>query len=136
MPKRVQLLLELIPGAAKIALLQNREGAGTRSKETSRPRHMHSGDRFDEDACGFDGWYSDRADAMAQAEDWVRRFPHWIVGLVRSDLVWFGNGDFSKVTSPLTYREAMFLKNQWASLHAGAQHHQEPSPTSTGERGP
>jgi putative ABC transport system substrate-binding protein len=28
MPKRVQLLLELIPSAAKIALLQNREGVG------------------------------------------------------------------------------------------------------------
>jgi hypothetical protein len=46
----------------------------------------------------FDGWYTDRNDALAVARDWVTRHPHWIVALVRSDLVWFGD-------RPLTKRE-------------------------------
>jgi hypothetical protein len=39
------------------------------------------------------------------AERWKQRFPQWIVGLVRSDLVWFGDGDFSRAMWPLTARE-------------------------------
>jgi hypothetical protein len=65
-----------------------------------------SGPFPDTDAAAFDGWYADRADAMAVAKDWSERYPQWIVGLVRSDLIWFGNGDFSVLSdTPITYRE-------------------------------
>jgi len=53
-----------------------------------------SGTACDEDAASFDGWYTDRAAAAAVMQDWVKRFPHWI-GLVHSDQVWFGAGDYS-----------------------------------------
>lgn len=64
-----------------------------------------SGSRPDADAAGFDGWYSDRANALAVAEAWVQEFPGWIVALVQSHRVWFGQGDFSRCKSPLTERE-------------------------------
>jgi hypothetical protein len=64
-----------------------------------------SGSFPDEDAAGFDGWYADREDALAVAEAWVEEFPGWIVGLVQSDRIWFGQGDFSGWKSPLTERE-------------------------------
>ena len=42
------------------------------------------------------------------AKDWVARHPHWIVGLVRSDPVWFGDGDFTSLShAPITYREKL-----------------------------
>jgi hypothetical protein len=64
-----------------------------------------------DDAAAFDGWYTDRNDALAVAQDWVARHPQWIVGLVRSDLVWFGDGDFSKIKRrPLTKREHDFAE--------------------------
>ena len=56
----------------------------------------------EDDAAGFDGWYSDRADALDVAERWKLRFPQWIVALVESDMIWVGNGDFSRVRYPLT----------------------------------
>ena len=66
----------------------------------------NSGTCPDEDAAAFDGWYSDREDALAVAEDWVNRYPQWIVGLVCSDQVWFGQGDFGSVRErALTARE-------------------------------
>jgi hypothetical protein len=59
-----------------------------------------------DDAAAFDGWYADRNEAMSIATDWARRYPQWIVALVRSDTVWFGEGDFSAVANqPLTARE-------------------------------
>ena len=61
------------------------------------------------DASAFDGWYGDKEDALVVAKDWVARYPKWIVGLVCSELVWFGEGDFSKVQTPLTAREVAFL---------------------------
>jgi hypothetical protein len=64
-----------------------------------------------EDAAAFDGWYTDRAVALEVAADWVRKHPQWIVGLVRSDLLWFGDGDFATVAErPLTVRERKFAE--------------------------
>jgi hypothetical protein len=43
---------------------------------------------------------------MGIANQWAIRYPQWIVALVRSEAVWFGDGDFSAVTNqPLTARE-------------------------------
>jgi putative tryptophan/tyrosine transport system substrate-binding protein len=42
MPKRVQLLLELIPSAAKIALLQNREGVGADASQREVEAATHA----------------------------------------------------------------------------------------------
>jgi hypothetical protein len=65
-----------------------------------------SGDFCEDDAAGFDGWYSDPADAQAQADDWAKRFPQWIVAVVKADNVWWGDGDFHVArNSPLTVRE-------------------------------
>jgi hypothetical protein len=48
------------------------------------------------------------------ARDWLERHPQWIVGLVRSDLVRFGQGDFHTVSHrPLTAREARFATGGW-----------------------
>ena len=71
----------------------------------------NSGGFPDEDAAAFDGWYADRADALAVAEDWAVRYPQWIVGLVTSDTVWFGQGDYGHYKDrPLTAREREFMK--------------------------
>lgn len=71
-----------------------------------------SGLMCDDDAAGFDGWYFDRTDALAVAEDWAREYPRWIVALVSSDLIWFSNENFYHPSDgPLTTRE------QW--LHDG-----------------
>jgi hypothetical protein len=71
-----------------------------------------SGDFPEDDAASFDGWYTDREDALATAKDWVARHPHWIVGLVRSDLIWFGPGDFSSFGDrPITARERTLTRN-------------------------
>jgi hypothetical protein len=71
-----------------------------------------------DDAAAFDGWYSDRNDALAVARDWVARHPQWIVALVRSDLIWFGDGDFSEFRRrPLTRREQGLAE----ALRAAAQ---------------
>jgi hypothetical protein len=68
-----------------------------------------SGAAPEDDAAGFDGWYTDRKVAVSIARDWAARFPSWIVALVRSDLVWFGNGNFATVAArPLTQREVGF----------------------------
>ena len=68
-----------------------------------------SGVFCDEDAAGFDGWYTLREDAPRIAEDWARRFPGWVIGLVSSDQIWFGNCDFSGARDrPLTERENRF----------------------------
>jgi hypothetical protein len=67
-----------------------------------------------DDVAGFDGWYIDREEALAVAQDWAARFPQWVVALVRSDLVWFGRGDFSHFDRrPLTEREAKLAGRQW-----------------------
>ena len=77
-----------------------------------------SGMACDDDAAGFDGWYSARADALDVAKDWVARFPQWIVGLVSSDQVWFGDGDFTSVCDrPLTTRERDFADGKWRNPH-------------------
>ena len=69
-----------------------------------------SGNAPEEDAASFDGWYADRDDAMAVARHWADKYPQWIVGLVASDTVWFGDGDFTVVQeSPLTVREARLM---------------------------
>jgi hypothetical protein len=66
-----------------------------------------SGPFPEDDAAAFDGWYFDRALALAVAEDWHRRFPHWIVALVQSEVMWFDNSDYSPSRHrPLTFREA------------------------------
>jgi hypothetical protein len=78
-----------------------------------------SGTRPENDAAAFDGWYSNREDALAVARDWVARNPQWIVALVRSDLVWFGDGDFSKVKHRLlTWREHYLAEGLDRDFHA------------------
>ena len=68
-----------------------------------------------DDAAAFDGWYSHRAQARMVAKDWAARHPQWIVGLVRSDLIWFGDGDFHSLRhAPITYRERL-LAGKFAS---------------------
>jgi hypothetical protein len=77
-----------------------------------------SGHAPDEDAAAFDGWYTDRNDALAIARDWAARFPQWIVALVRSDLIWFGDGDFGTVRDrALTYRENIFKNGHHDDHH-------------------
>ena len=74
-----------------------------------------SGIACDEDAAGFDGWYSEREVALAIAKDWAARFDGWIVSLVQSQWTRFGDGNFSSIKSyPLTEREKGFAaeKNQ------------------------
>jgi hypothetical protein len=72
-----------------------------------------SGRSPDEDAAAFDGWYFKRAEALAVAEEWARTFPQWIVALVGSDQIWFGDGDFSTLAGkPLTFRERALLDGQ------------------------
>lgn len=66
-----------------------------------------SGSVPEADATAFDGWYMDRSAALAIFEDWTRRFPQWVVALVRSDVIRFGDGDFSGIERPLTKREEM-----------------------------
>ena len=68
-----------------------------------------SGVFCDEDAAGFDGWYKLREDALRIAEDWANRYRGWVVALVSSDQIWFGNCDFSVARDhPLTERESRF----------------------------
>ncbi|MGA7809299.1 hypothetical protein [Bradyrhizobium sp.] len=70
-----------------------------------------SGDTPEDDAAAFDGWYSDRNDAIAVASGWAASYPQWIVGIVESDLIWIGNGDFGAVQDrPLIAREQRFLR--------------------------
>jgi hypothetical protein len=77
-----------------------------------------SGLRPDDDAADFDGWYSDREDALAVASDWATRFPDWVVALVRSDQFWFSGGDFTTVAHrPLTWREAGFAAGERGGRH-------------------
>jgi len=76
---------------------------------------LGSGAFPEDDAAAFDGWYSDKHDALAVAKDWVERHPQWIVGLVQSELVWFGNGDFTSLGNrPLTGREKNLLLGRLA----------------------
>jgi hypothetical protein len=82
-----------------------------------------SGLLCEDDAAGFDGWYTAREDALAIARRWAARFPQWIVALVRSDQIWFGDGDFGTVRDrALTYRENIFKNGRPASA--------PPTPTS------
>jgi hypothetical protein len=48
-----------------------------------------AGGLCDEDPCGFDGWYGDRAHALAIYKYWCREFPHWIVALVSQEQAHF-----------------------------------------------
>ena len=76
---------------------------------------LGSGAFPEDDAAAFDGWYSDKHDALAVAKDWVERHPQWIVGLVQSEFVWFGNGDFTSLGNrPLTGREKNLLLGRLA----------------------
>jgi hypothetical protein len=69
----------------------------------------------EDDAACFDGWYTDRADALDCAQRWAARHPQWIVALVRSDLVWFGEGDFTVFRHrPITAREKSFTEEAQA----------------------
>ena len=77
----------------------------------------NSGGFPEDDAAAFDGWYADRDDALAVAEDMVKSHPQWVVALVGSDLVWFGQGDFSGHRSPLTGRELRFQRSGGGGSH-------------------
>jgi hypothetical protein len=48
-----------------------------------------SGKSPQDDCAAFDGWYSDRNDALAIYRVWCERHPHWIVALVKADEVRF-----------------------------------------------
>lgn len=39
----------------------------------------------EDDACHFDGWYKDRADAHDIYGDWCVRYPGWIVAVITYD---------------------------------------------------
>ena len=70
-----------------------------------------SGSFTDEDAAAFDSWYAHREHALAVAEEWAKRHPQWIVALVGSDQIWFGDGDFHSVADrPLTRREYTLMR--------------------------
>jgi hypothetical protein len=74
-----------------------------------------SGTFPEDDAAAFDGWYSDRQDALAVAQEWAARHPQWIVGLVQTELVWFGDGDFTSIRNRLlTGREKNLLLGRLA----------------------
>jgi hypothetical protein len=61
------------------------------------------------------GWYARRGDALVIAQDWAARYPQWIVALVKSDLVWSGDGNFATVAHrPLTERERRFANGDHA----------------------
>jgi hypothetical protein len=69
----------------------------------------------EDDAAAFDGWYSDKQEALAVAQDWVERHPQWIVSLVQSERVWLGNGSFTSLRNrPLTSREKNLLLGRLA----------------------
>jgi hypothetical protein len=55
-----------------------------------------SGTTPEDDCASFDGWYADRAEALAVYRDWCERHPHWIVGLVKSDEVRFSDSDWAQ----------------------------------------
>jgi hypothetical protein len=61
----------------------------------------------DEDAAAFDG--AIREWALAIAKGWATEHPEWVVALVASDQIWFGDRDFAGARGrPLTVREAEF----------------------------
>jgi hypothetical protein len=58
-----------------------------------------SGSTPEDDCAAFDGWYTNRADALTVNDDWCRRHSHWIVALVKSDEVRFSESAWEKVIS-------------------------------------
>jgi hypothetical protein len=73
-------------------------------------RYAAGSGSFPEDDCAaFDGWYSDRADALEIYRDWCKRFPHWIVGLVKSEEIRFSDSAWEKVV-PLSAKPICPLK--------------------------
>jgi hypothetical protein len=65
------------------------------------------------DAAAWDGWYSQREDALLIAKEWAQRYPSWLVALVKTDTVWFGQGDFGSwkgSSHPITFREHMLAR--------------------------
>jgi hypothetical protein len=72
-----------------------------------------SGSFPEDDAAGFDGWYADKTEAFAVAQDWARRFPDWIVALVYAHKGWDGDKDFSAVRHrALTTRERAIMNDK------------------------
>lgn len=55
----------------------------------------------EDDCAAFDGWYADRAEALAVYRDWCARYPHWVVGLVQSDEVRFSDSAWERMVPPM-----------------------------------
>ena len=75
-------------------------GKHERSQQKTRGiiRYAAGSGSAPEDHCAaFDAWYSDRNDALAVYHDWCQRYPHWIVGLVKSDETRFSNSDWTSI---------------------------------------
>jgi hypothetical protein len=53
----------------------------------------------EEDACAFDGWYTDEADAIAIYKDWCGRYPGWVVTVVegKEGHMYFGGTHFKQI---------------------------------------
>lgn len=52
-----------------------------------------SGSVPEDDKAAFDGWYADRAQAIAILKEWQGRFPHWIIAVVSGDTVYTPEGE-------------------------------------------
>lgn len=52
-----------------------------------------------EDIAAFDGWYTDKADAVIIYQEWCRRYPGWVVAVVEAekDHLHFGGEWFKRV---------------------------------------
>jgi hypothetical protein len=56
-------------------------------------RYLRGRGRIPEkDECHFDGWYSVRSIAKEIYDQWCKRYPNWIVALVKQDEVKFQTG--------------------------------------------
>jgi hypothetical protein len=68
-----------------------------------------SGMSPEDDCAAFDGWYSDRNEALAVYQDMCKRCPHWIVALVESEEIRFTDSAWEKVV-PLDAKPICPLK--------------------------
>ena len=77
------------------------QGTGTTSRNKGKGwgiiRYAAGSGSFPEDDCAaFDGWYSDRDEALAVYRDWCKRHRHWIVALVEMDEARFSDSAWER----------------------------------------
>jgi hypothetical protein len=56
---------------------------------------VSSGFSPESDCAAFDGWYTDRAEALEVYKFWCRIHPHWTVALVQFDEARFSNATWA-----------------------------------------